>query len=482
VIFGSLAIPLALSGNWTAVAWSLEGAGLVWVGVRQNRWTARSFGLLLQIGSGAMLVLGSHGAWNETAVFNSRFLGGMMLGTAGLFSAFFLERLGARLHRLERPFAVAIMAWGLLWWFGTGLEEIDRRLVRRHELVGSMTFISLSAMAMGALFRRLDWKGMRWPTIGFLPVMVLAAAALLGQYDVEHPFKGWWIVVWPLSVAVHFYLLRRMETVWNETIALGWHVAGALLAIWLLGWEASWLLNQLAGGGRVWAFITWGGLPAVAVVALIRFSNLNHWPFDPWQKAYRGWLPTLLVLGLMGWTMMGLGLNGDPRPLPYLPLLNPLDLVQIFVFLVAVSWVLWVSRELVAPAAGLPPTVLWGTPAAGIFLWLTAVVARTVHHQTGVRYDGDALFRSDLFHAAIAVLWGLLALGCMVAANRLKRRVVWFTGTGLLAVVVAKLFVVDLSGSGTVSRIVSFLAVGGLMLVIGFFTPLPPVELKGEHK
>ncbi|MBC2711452.1 MAG: DUF2339 domain-containing protein, partial [Desulfosarcina sp.] len=33
VIFGSLAIPLALSGSWTAVAWSMEGAGLVWVGV-----------------------------------------------------------------------------------------------------------------------------------------------------------------------------------------------------------------------------------------------------------------------------------------------------------------------------------------------------------------------------------------------------------------------------------------------------------------
>jgi uncharacterized membrane protein len=90
------------------------------------------------------------------------------------------------------------------------------------------------------------------------------------------------------------------------------------------------------------------------------------------------------------------------------------------------------------------------------------------------------MFQSDLFHAAIAVLWGLLAFGCMITSNRLKNRTVWFTGAGLLAVVVAKLFLVDLSGSGTVSRIVSFLAVGGLMLVVGFFTPLPPAESKGE--
>ncbi len=94
VIFGSLAVPLALSGSWTAVAWSLEGAGLVWVGIRQNRWTARAFGLLLQIGSGAAFLLGSHGVGGEVAVFNSRFLGGMIVGTAGLFSAFFWSDMG----------------------------------------------------------------------------------------------------------------------------------------------------------------------------------------------------------------------------------------------------------------------------------------------------------------------------------------------------------------------------------------------------
>jgi uncharacterized membrane protein len=69
----------------------------------------------------------------------------------------------------------------------------------------------------------------------------------------------------------------------------------------------------------------------------------------------------------------------------------------------------------------------------------------------------------------------------MVISNRLKQRFVWYTGAGLLAVVVIKLFVVDLSGSGTVYRIVSFLAIGGLMLVIGFLTPLPPAESKGAH-
>jgi uncharacterized membrane protein len=53
---------------------------------------------------------------------------------------------------------------------------------------------------------------------------------------------------------------------------------------------------------------------------------------------------------------------------------------------------------------------------------------------------------------------------------------VWLAGGALLAVVVAKLFLVDLSRVGTVGRIVSFVGVGVLMLIIGYFSPLPPAR------
>lgn len=34
IVFGTLAIPFALDGRWTA--WALEGAGIVWIGLRQR--------------------------------------------------------------------------------------------------------------------------------------------------------------------------------------------------------------------------------------------------------------------------------------------------------------------------------------------------------------------------------------------------------------------------------------------------------------
>lgn len=481
VIFGSLAIPLALSGSWTAVTWSLEGAGLVWIGLRQRRWTARAFGLLLQIGSGALFLIGNHPIGTQMVFVNSRFLGGMMMGMAGLFCAFILERHPKRLHAVERPLAALAMAWGLVWWLATGLSEIDRAFGRRHEWMGVSSFIGISALAMGVCYRRLNWKAIRFPAMGLLPFMILVCAVLGNGYDVRHPFQGWWSVVWPALFAVHVYLLRVMDAAWPMNLSVFWHSAGALLATVLLSWETGWLLDGVAGGAQVWRFVGWGGVPSVILWVTRRYGGRIKWPSDAWNTACQSWLPLLLTTGLAVWTLFGIFQSGNPRPLPYLPLFNPLDLVQAFVFLVVVDYIVEFGRETVGPPMRLAPSWLWGAVALGMLIWLTGVVARTVHAFALVPYDWEAMIRSDIFHAAISVLWGLLALGGMLAANRLRRRVIWFSGAGLLVVVVIKLFVVDLSGSGSISRIVSFLAVGMLMLVIGFFTPLPPAVLKGSR-
>ena len=46
-VFLTLVIPFALDARSTAGAWALEGAGLVWIGLRQKRLLARAFGYLL---------------------------------------------------------------------------------------------------------------------------------------------------------------------------------------------------------------------------------------------------------------------------------------------------------------------------------------------------------------------------------------------------------------------------------------------------
>jgi uncharacterized membrane protein len=72
------------------------------------------------------------------------------------------------------------------------------------------------------------------------------------------------------------------------------------------------------------------------------------------------------------------------------------------------------------------------------------------------------------------------ALAITVWATRNGSRPIWGVGAALLGMVVLKLFLVDLSGTGTIARIVSFLVVGILMLIIGYFSPLPPKREEGS--
>jgi uncharacterized membrane protein len=108
------------------------------------------------------------------------------------------------------------------------------------------------------------------------------------------------------------------------------------------------------------------------------------------------------------------------------------------------------------------------------FVALNGALLRTLNHWGGVPFPLEAMLQLTLVQTSLSIFWALLALITMLIATRRANRVVWVTGAGLLAVVVIKLFLVDLSSIGTIERIVSFVGVGLLMLVLGYFSPLPP--------
>lgn len=101
-------------------------------------------------------------------------------------------------------------------------------------------------------------------------------------------------------------------------------------------------------------------------------------------------------------------------------------------------------------------------------------VARTVHHWLNVPFDFDTMIDSTVLHASLSIVWGIAGLSGMVAGVRLVRRAVWVGGASLMGIVVVKLFLFDLANTGTVARVVSFLGVGVLLIVVGYFAPVPP--------
>jgi uncharacterized membrane protein len=66
----------------------------------------------------------------------------------------------------------------------------------------------------------------------------------------------------------------------------------------------------------------------------------------------------------------------------------------------------------------------------------------------------------------------------MIVAARRGLRTVWIVGAVLFGVVIGKLFLVDLSNTGTAERWISFIGVGVLAIVVGYFAPVPPKSVE----
>ena len=72
-------------------------------------------------------------------------------------------------------------------------------------------------------------------------------------------------------------------------------------------------------------------------------------------------------------------------------------------------------------------------------------------------------------HVAVSVLWTLIGLGLLIAGLIRDSRLLRYGGLTLFGLSLAKIFLYDLSALNSVARALSFIVVGGLVLVGGFF-------------
>ena len=479
VVFLTLTVPLALDGRWSAATWALEGAALVWIGCRQNRRLPRAFGTLLQIAGGVIFLFDVESPHSGVPVLNSAYLGGVMIAIGSVFAATRLRKYRDSLFDEEKVFAPVLFFWGLLWWLGSGVAEIDRHVSSRFEPAAILAHFALAALLCSELKRRFDLFGARASALMLLPAMIVMAA-FMGAISVtfgppQHPFDtGFWLA-WPLSFAVFYLACRRHAE--EGALATVLHVASAWLLVFLLTWELAWQVNSAVKGGGSWPAIAWIIVPGAVLFFLPKLRTRLPWPVGAHEEAYVGVAGSGLAVVLVVWSLVtNFTLRGDPYPLPYVPLLNPLDLAQAFGLLVLVRYWLHIRKA----NYGVLKELTWKKAAMAFaalsFIWLNAVLLRTLHHWAGVPFGLEPMLASTLVQTSLSIFWTVLALATMLVATHRASRIVWLAGAALLAVVVAKLVLVDLSRVGTVERIVSFVVVGLLMLVVGYFSPMPPAR------
>jgi uncharacterized membrane protein len=351
------------------------------------------------------------------------------------------------------------------------MSEIHR-YVPMNEMAATLLLVTLIALAASEIYRRTQLAAAHITALLQLPAMLMFAA-FAGTNQV-HPFAdgGWW--AWPPAFAALYLLIFRHEGAARALLAKYLNSGATWLFCALFSWEFAWQIKTHIAGDA-WASAAWIIIPAFFLWRLPRLVTRVKWPFARNREAYLFVAGVGVALYLAAWSLfINATSAGDSAPLPYVPMLNPLDLGQLLILLVLIRY--W--RFLKAVESPGTPRIDRRVPLPALvtltFIWLNALLLRTLHQWFGVALDLKDLLASTLVQTCLTLFWTVLALTAMLVAARKRERAVWFAGAGLLAVVIAKLFLIDLSRIGSVERIISFVGVGLLMLVVGYFSPLPP--------
>ena len=471
LVFATATLPLAKAGVWVGSLWALEAAGLAWFGVRYGRRWMRTGALLL--GVAAALTLAGAVLDGEGWRVGRYGLGGWAVAI-GLLTAAGATRFVAFQNvpfgRLEEAVRRVALGLGVAWWIAASLLLVDDLSDDRTAQALALLVFSGSALAAGVLGRRLTWTGLANAAFALVP---LAAAVFASQTGaLSHPFGAFGWMAWPLTICCLLLVLAYTRAVASPgALTLG-HVGWVGLAA-AVGAREAWFWARAWDGadGMGWA----GAAPGLVFTAALL---LLLYPPAPALRAFRRYAPQQgaayrLAAGGMGtalllWLFITTQTNHGGTALPYLPLLNPLDIAQIAALLVGFRALGWADA----------PLRQGGTWALGLLgVWtLTGAVARSVHHLAAVPFTPDVLWASGVFQTALAIVWAVLAFLLMATASRAARRGRWFGGAALLGLVVLKLFVVDLAAASAVARVVSFIVVGLLVLGIGYASPLPPAR------
>ncbi|OEZ94670.1 hypothetical protein DUPY_44480 [Duganella phyllosphaerae] len=491
---------------------------------RKLAWPlAGAIALLVQAVAGFKLLELAMAGWSGPAassLFERPLPGALMIFGAALFSSWALQR-----RREESIGATDIApvyrltyAWSALWWFCMVTPDLANWLAGHYaglfpqrysteygvdtdlQLCAYGLLMAATALAAVRFARSLRWPALRWFAATVWPA--LAGATLLVVVDLYDnasrlPHVETWITFAALWLAGEWLMAAWLRQGWAlppmvlrllHTVRTAgpwlmiWPVTAYVISRWLAGPSEQVFIADWSTSAS-WARFVPSWLMMAAIAWLMRRSRQEAWPVAPLAAWYR----SRLIPAGCAWSALlvaawNLTQDGAMAPLPYVPLLNPLDLSTCFALVLVLA-----CYRLQAPAARVPA----GWPAGWIaplplaialfgYAWFNLALLRTVSHYLGVPYEFASMFASQFVQAMLSLAWSVTALILMRHAARRTWRSAWIVGATLLGLVVLKLFLVDLSNIGGVERIVSFLGVGALMVGIGYLAPLPQSEPAGQ--
>lgn len=480
--FSTLSVPLALSARATASVFALEGAALVWLGVRQDRRLPQLSGLLLQLAAAAAYVAGIGGmstgfsamaaATASTPIANPAFMSALLIAIAGFATAWSYRR------EYDGGIVALFALWGLGWWTFAGAQEIFDHVPHQRRVDALFAFLLATGWLTAEARRRLDDMPVFGATAAAAALLLGVPFAMAQSAAHQHPFGEWGVATWALFAVLGWrtlVCLRETGTAVRLMAHGGWlwsWVAALALGAFHLVYRAgtaseldpsAFAPERMGDGWHIVAL----GLPVLVLAAALQLQPALLAPplaerFDDYRRPL--WWSAVCVLGF-GW-MVSLFFPGGSAPLPWVALVNPLELFQLATLALLAQRV-WSARDEGRAPGGVPVFAL------AAFVWISFATLRAAHHWGGTTWS-PSMLDDNVVQTALTVVWSVLGVLGWIFGSRRGDRLLWGAGAVLMAVVLLKLLLIDRSHLGNLFGIVSFIAYGLLCTAVGYFAPAPP--------
>ena len=453
---------------WVASIWAVMGCLISILNRQFNNITIFYFSLTLPILAVITFVINNGLSHQITTIVNINFVTLLIISISTLMMAWHINQtyiIGFAKESLQNISKLCLMASVVCWSFAF-IIEINALVATPYQEVVFLLILTVTLLIAGILANYYQWQELALIQLLLIPM----AFVLLNQlfFDPLSHF-GWF--AWSCLLAVHFYNLKRLNGLIPMKGLLFCHMTGLWLIIILLSCVLSKLFKVIGLVDMTWSWLVWMIAPCLWLLLLCYYSKWS-WPIKEFKKVYyyMGSLPVAIYLFTWYW-LANICSTGAISAIPYISIVNPLEIGLLVALFASVNWLK--QNQAFFPIQW-PRYFIKGLVGVSLFVMSTMLVFRMAFNWLGVSFNFEEQIHSMIVQACLSILWTVAALWLMVRGHQKSYRELWVIGASLIVLVVVKLFFIELRDSGSLARIASFTIVGFLLLIVGYFAPLPP--------
>lgn len=441
-IFLLLIPPVLLVDRWSIAGWSIEGWLIFSYAVYKHHYISRylAMGLLLMAGISGLFYLDQYDYFSNQMYW--------LLAASYFASVFMAYRFmpAQQITAMMSAFLALLMFSATVLLFILLADELSGPLTDSYSLVAILVFYVILNEALQR-YRSWGWQLAKW--VGLIPIY--AFAFMLIYSKTEHG-----MIIW--------------QSLWEQGLVL---CSGLLLScLWLRPvvdaqvekeWVSLGLLSSLA-------FASLSLIPTFPYLSVVILPLIfcAYCYFAQAKTSWHGFLQARMSLILMLlWMVSSQLFASQVLSWYWIPILNPFDMLSIAILIVFI-WMLLLQIE-----TGLDQAIA-AVLAVLALLWLSSyIVLRALHVYLATPLDTSLIWSDAIIQLSFTLLWATLALITMRFATSKQIKALWILGSSILCIVTFKLVLLDLSHIGTLTRVISFLAAGLIMLIIAYIAPMP---------